>query len=157
MLMNIAKPKGATTSPKVLGRGTGTGKGCTAGKGTKGQNSRAGGKTRLGFEGGQMPLFRRVARRGFSNYPFKKKYLILKVGALDVFKDGDTVNRESLAAAGLIPPRAKGKAFGIKILAGGTVSKKLTVAVDKVSAGALEKIKAAGGTIASSGSEATGK
>jgi large subunit ribosomal protein L15 len=155
--MNIVKPKGATTSPKVLGRGTGTGKGCTAGKGTKGQNSRAGGGTRLGFEGGQMPLFRRVARRGFSNYPFKKKYLIFKVKDLDVFKDGDTVNRESLTAAGLIPPRAKGKMAGIKILAGGTVSKKLTVAVDKVSAGAAEKIKAAGGSVAPAGGQTTGK
>ena len=116
--MNIEKPKGATTSPKVLGRGTGTGKGCTAGKGTKGQNSRSGGGTRLGFEGGQMPLFRRVARRGFSNYPFKKKYLTLKVGALGVFKDGDIVNRETLASAGLILSRAKGKVTAIKILAG---------------------------------------
>ena len=138
--MNIVKPKGSTSPSKVLGRGTGTGKGCTAGKGTKGQNSRAGGGTRLGFEGGQMPLFRRVARRGFSNYPFKKKYLILKVGALGVFKDGDTVNRESLVAAGLAPGRVNGKSAGIKILAGGEISKKLTVAVDKVSAGAAEKI-----------------
>jgi large subunit ribosomal protein L15 len=100
-----------------------------------------------------MPLFRRVARRGFSNYPFKKEYLTLKVGALGVFKDGDTVNRESLAAAGLISGRMKGKATGIKILSGGEVSKKLTVAVDKVSAGAAEKIKAAGGTVVSPDSE----
>jgi large subunit ribosomal protein L15 len=147
--MNIVKPKKATTRPKSLGRGTGTGKGCTAGKGTKGQNSRAGGGTRLGFEGGQMPLFRRVARRGFSNYPFRKKYLVLKVEALGAFKDGDTVNRETLASAGLIPARPKGKVIPIKILAGGTISKKLTVAVDKVSSGAAEKIKAAGGTITS--------
>lgn len=147
--MNIEKPKGATTPPKVLGRGTGTGKGCTAGKGTKGQNSRAGGGTRLGFEGGQMPLFRRVARRGFSNYPFKKKYLTLKVQALDVFQEGDTVNRESLAAVGLIPARARSKGIPIKILANGTIAKKLTVAVDKVTSGAAEKIKAVGGTITS--------
>ena len=152
--MNIVKPKGSTSPSKVLGRGAGTGKGCTAGKGTKGQNSRAGGGTRIGFEGGQMPLFRRVARRGFSNYPFKKKYLILKVGALGVFKDGDTVNKESLAAAGLIPARSKGKTTGIKILADGEISKKLTVAVDKVSAGAAEKIKAAGGTVVSPDSKA---
>jgi large subunit ribosomal protein L15 len=155
--MNIVKPKGATTPCKVLGRGTGTGKGCTAGKGTKGQNSRAGGGTRLGFEGGQMPLFRRVARRGFSNYPFKKKYLTLKVGSLGVFKDGDTVNQESLAAAGLIPSRMKGKRTGIKILAGGEISKKLTVAVDRVSAGAAEKIKAAGGTIVPADNKKTGR
>jgi large subunit ribosomal protein L15 len=148
--MNIEKPKGATTPPKVLGRGTGTGKGCTAGKGTKGQNSRAGGGTRLGFEGGQMPLFRRVARRGFSNHPFKKKYITLKLESLSVFKDGDTVNRETLAAAGLIP---RAKAVPIKILANGTITKKLTVAVDKVSSGAAEKIKAAGGTISSTHGE----
>jgi large subunit ribosomal protein L15 len=152
--MNIVKPKGATTRPKALGRGTGTGKGCTAGKGTKGQNSRAGGGTRLGFEGGQMPLFRRVARRGFSNHPFRKKYLVLKVGALNVFKEGDTVNRESLAAAGLIPARAKeDRATAIKILAGGSISKKLTVAVDKVSSGAAQTIEAAGGIVASGDGE----
>ena len=145
--MNIVKPKGATTPPKVLGRGTGTGKGCTAGKGTKGQNSRAGGGTRLGFEGGQMPLFRRVARRGFSNYPFKKKFVTLKVGDLAVFKDGDTVNRETLAAAGLISTRAQATKMPIKILGNGKVEKKLTVAVDKISSGAAQKVQAAGGTI----------
>ena len=155
--MNIVKPKGATTPPKVLGRGTGTGKGCTAGKGTKGQNSRAGGGTRPGFEGGQMPLFRRVARRGFSNYPFKKKYLTLKVQDLAVFKDGDTVNRESLAAAGLISARSKDKVIPIKILAGGAIEKKLTVVVDKVSSGAAKLIKAAGGTITSGESAARGR
>jgi large subunit ribosomal protein L15 len=155
--MNIEKPRGATTSPKVLGRGAGTGKGCTAGKGTKGQNSRAGGGTRLGFEGGQMPLFRRVARRGFSNYPFKKEVLTLKLQALNVFKDGDTVNRESLAAAGLISQRIKERGTLIKVLAGGTLDKKLTVAVDKVSSGAAKLIEAAGGTIAAVENGATGK
>lgn len=152
--MNIEKPKGATTSRKVLGRGTGTGKGCTAGKGTKGQNSRSGGGTRLGFEGGQMPLFRRVARRGFSNYPFKKKYLILNVEALKAFKNGATVNRETLAAAGLIRIRDKSNKIPIKILGNGTIDKKLTVAVDKVSSGAAQKIEAAGGTISPVDSEA---
>jgi large subunit ribosomal protein L15 len=147
--MDIVKPKGATTSGKVLGRGTGTGKGCTAGKGTKGQNSRAGGGTRLGFEGGQMPLFRRIARRGFSNYAFKKNYLTLKVGSLNVFKDGDTVNRETLAAAGLIRAKARANKVPIKILGNGRIERKLTVAVDKVTSGAAEKIEAAGGTISS--------
>jgi len=152
--MNIVKPKGATTQPKVLGRGTGTGKGCTAGKGTKGQNSRAGGGTRLGFEGGQMPLFRRVARRGFSNHPFKKKFVTLRVKDLAVFKDGDTVNRETLAEAGLISPRIQATRMPIKILGNGTVDKKLTVAVDKVTSGAAEKIKAAGGTISTTTTDA---
>ena len=152
--MDIVKPKGATTRRKVLGRGTGTGKGCTAGKGTKGQNSRSGGGTRLGFEGGQMPLYRRVARRGFSNYPFKKEFLILKVEALNVFKDGDTVNRESLIAKGLIRAQTHTKKSAIKILGNGTIAKKLTVAVDKVTSGAAEKIKAAGGTITPENNEA---
>ena len=155
--MNIVKPKGATTPPKVLGRGAGTGRGCTAGKGTKGQNSRAGGGTGLGFEGGQMPLFRRVARRGFSNYPFKKKYLTFKVQSLGVFKDGDTVDRESLAAAGLISARVKDRATPIKILAGGKLERKLTVSVDKVSSGAARAIEAAGGTVTSGESGATGR
>ena len=152
--MDIVKPKGATTRSKVLGRGTGTGKGGTAGKGTKGQNSRSGGGTRLGFEGGQMPLYRRVARRGFSNYPFKKEFLILKVEALNVFKDGDTVNRESLVAKGLIRAQTHTKKTAIKILGNGTLEKKLTVAVDKVTSGAAEKIKAAGGTITPENNEA---
>ncbi len=152
--MDIVKPKGATTRSKVLGRGTGTGKGGTAGKGTKGQNSRSGGGTRLGFEGGQMPLYRRVARRGFSNYPFKKEFLILKVEALNVFKDGDTVNRESLVAKGLIRAQTHTKKTAIKILGNGTIEKKLTVAVDKVTSGAAEKIKAAGGTITPENNEA---
>jgi len=152
--MDIVKPKGATTSCKVLGRGTGTGKGCTAGKGTKGQNSRSGGGTRLGFEGGQMPLFRRVARRGFSNYPFKKEFLTISLKALNVFKDGDTVNRDSLVAVGLIRTEGRARKARIKILGNGTIEKKLTVAVDKVTSGAAEKIKAAGGTITSVSDEA---
>ena len=152
--MDIVKPKGATTRSKVLGRGIGTGKGSTAGKGTKGQNSRSGGGTRLGFEGGQMPLYRRVARRVFSNYPFKKEFLILKVEALNVFKDGDTVNRESLIAKGLIRAQTHTKKRAIKILGNGTIEKKLTVAVDKVTSGAAEKIKAAGGTITPENNEA---
>jgi large subunit ribosomal protein L15 len=152
--MDIVKPKGATTRTKVLGRGAGTGKGCTAGKGTKGQKSRSGGGTRLGFEGGQMPLYRRVARRGFSNHPFKKEFLILKVEALNVFKDGDTVNRESLIAKGLIRAHTHARKTPIKILGNGTIEKKLTVAVDKVTSGATEKIKAAGGTITPENNEA---
>jgi large subunit ribosomal protein L15 len=152
--MDIVKPKGATTRGKVLGRGRGTGKGGTAGKGTKGQNSRSGGGTRLGFEGGQMPLYRRIARRGFSNYPFKKEFLILKVEALNVFKDGDTVNRDSLIAKGLIRAQTHTRKTPIKILGNGTIEKKLTVAVDKVTSGAAEKIKAAGGTITPEKNEA---
>lgn len=101
-----------------------------------------------------MPLYRRVARRGFSNYPFKKEFLTLKVEALKVFKDGDTVNRESLIAKGLIRAQARTQKTPVKILGNGTIEKKLTVAVDKVTSGAAEKIKAAGGTISPENNEA---
>ncbi len=94
-----------------------------------------------------MPLFRRIARRGFSNYPFKKEFITLSLKALNVFKDGDTVNRDSLIAAGLIRTEGRSQKYPIKILGNGTIEKKLTVAVDKVTSGAAEKIKAAGGTI----------
>ena len=145
--INLVKPKGATTRSKVLGRGTGSGKGCTAGKGTKGQNSRSGGGTRVGFEGGQMPLYRRIARRGFSNYPFKEKYLTVRLKNLDVFSSGETVNRESLIAKGVIRPGKRSKRLPIKVLGNGTIRKKLTVAVDKVTSGAAQKIRAAGGNV----------
>ena len=141
---DIRRPAGATRHKKVLGRGPGSGHGSTAGKGDKGQNARAGGGVRVGFEGGQMPLFRRVARRGFSNYPFRKQYVTVKLEKLNVFGDGETVNRESLQARKLIGSRAP----LVKILAGGELKKKLTVQVDKVSAGAQAAIEAAGGSVA---------
>jgi ribosomal protein L18E len=90
-----------------------------------------------------MPLFRRVARRGFSNYPFKKQYSVVAVGALNAFADGDTVDRETLLARGLI--RAKKRP--VKILANGEIARRVTVSVDKISAGAVKKIQAAGGTV----------
>ena len=125
----IKKPAGATRKKKILGRGPGSGRGCTAGKGDKGQNSRSGGGVRPGFEGGQMPLYRRIARRGFSNYPFKKEYLILNLKALGGFADGEKVDRESLINKGLI----KNKKKPIKILG--------------VSSGAQKKIVDSGGEI----------
>ena len=142
---DIRKPRGATKHKKILGRGPGSGHGQTAGRGDKGQNSRAGGGVRPGFEGGQMPLFRRVARRGFSNYPFRKCYTVVALGALNAFSDGDTVDRESLRAKGLI----RGRPLPVKILSGrGELTRKLKVQVDKVSAGAAAKIEAAGGSLA---------
>jgi large subunit ribosomal protein L15 len=141
----IKKPAGATRKKRILGRGPGSGRGCTAGKGDKGQNSRSGGGVRPGFEGGQMPLYRRIARRGFSNYPFKKEYLILNLKALEDFADGEKVNRESLINKGLI----KNKKKPIKILGQGEVSKKLMVEVDRVSASAQKKIVDSGGEIIS--------
>ena len=99
----------------------------------------------MGFEGGQMPLFRRVARRGFSNYPFKAHYTTVAVGALEVFSAGDTVNRQSLVDRGIVRP----KVGLIKILGNGSLTKKLVVDVDKVTAGARKAIEGAGGTVVS--------
>lgn len=144
--MNVVRPQGATRRRKMIGRGAGSGHGSTSGRGSKGQNSRSGGGTRLGFEGGQMPLFRRVARRGFSNYPFKRQYSIVAVGALNVFADGETVDRDSLLKRGLI--RAKSRP--VKILANGELSRSLQVSVEKVSAAAAQQIRAAGGSVVGS-------
>jgi large subunit ribosomal protein L15 len=139
---NIRAPKGQKKN-KRLGRGVGSGHGKTAGKGTKGQKARAGGGVRLGFEGGQMPLFRRIARRGFSNYPFKKIFQVINVSDLNRFADGDAVTPESLAAKGL----AKKRGVLVKILGSGELTRKLTVQGVQVSASAREKIAAMGGEV----------
>ncbi len=140
---SINKPKGATRKSKILGRGTGTGHGCTAGRGTKGQNSRSGGGVRVGFEGGQMPLYRRIARRGFSNYPFKKKFATVNLEALNSFNDGEKVTRESLVEKGIV----RLKKLPIKILGDGEITKKLVVEVNKLTAHAREKIIKMGGEV----------
>ena len=139
---NIRAPKGQKKN-KRLGRGVGSGHGKTAGKGTKGQKARAGGGVRLGFEGGQMPLFRRIARRGFSNYPFKEEFQVVNVSDLNRFADGDVVNPESLAAHGL----ARRKGVGVKILGSGELTKRLVVEGASVSASARQKIVSAGGEV----------
>jgi large subunit ribosomal protein L15 len=141
----LKAPAGANKKPKRVGRGSSSGLGSTAGKGNKGQQSRSGSAVPyVGFEGGQMPLFRRIAQRGFSNAAFKKEYEIFNVSDLDAkFADGETVNRESLRAKGLV-----GKVIdGVKILGDGNISKKLTVEVEKISASAKEKIEKAGGSV----------
>jgi large subunit ribosomal protein L15 len=139
---NIRAPKGQRKN-KRLGRGVGSGHGKTAGKGTKGQKARAGGGVRLGFEGGQMPLFRRIARRGFSNYPFKKEFQVVNVSDLNRFADGDVVTPASLAALGL----ARKKGVEVKILASGELTRKLVVEGARVSATARQKIVSAGGEV----------
>jgi len=139
---DIRAPKGQKKN-KRLGRGVGSGHGKTAGKGTKGQKARAGGGVRPGFEGGQMPLFRRVARRGFSNYPFRKVFQVVNVSDLNRFSDGDTVNPETLAAHGL----ARKKGVTVKILGSGELTRKLVVEGALVSASAREKIAALGGEV----------
>jgi large subunit ribosomal protein L15 len=140
---DIRAPKGQTKKNKRLGRGVGSGHGKTAGKGNKGQKARAGGGVRLGFEGGQMPLFRRIARRGFSNYPFKKEFQVVNVSDLNRFADGDVVNPQSLAAHGL----ARKKSVEVKILASGELTKKVIVEGARVSASARQKIVAVGGSV----------
>ena len=140
-------PKGANKKKFIVGRGSSSGNGTTAGKGNKGQQSRSGGKTYVGFEGGQMPLYRRIAHRGFSNYPFKKEFSIINVCILnEVFESGETVDKESLVSKGLIDSVK----VAVKILGNGELTKKLTVNVDKVSASAKTKIEAAGGSVVSS-------
>jgi large subunit ribosomal protein L15 len=127
-----------------VGRGQGSGRGTTAGKGNKGQKSRSGGKTYIGFEGGQMPLYRRLAHRGFSNYPFKKEWQIVNLGEIEKrYEAGETVDPASLFRKGLI----KGSA-PVKILATGDLTKNLSFQVAAVSASAKEKIEKAGGSAA---------
>ncbi|MBE6037202.1 MAG: 50S ribosomal protein L15 [Clostridiales bacterium] len=133
-------PVGATRNPKRKGRGTATGQGKTAGRGMNGQNSRSGGGVRLGFEGGQMPLYRRIPKRGFKNI-FAKELAIVNVEALNVFDDGMEVTPDLLLAAGLV----KKELDGVKILGEGALEKKLTVKANKFSQSAVEKIEAAGG------------
>ena len=141
---NLYAPYGANKKKRIVGRGSSSGLGSTAGKGNKGQQSRSGGKVYVGFEGGQMPLYRRIARRGFSNYWFKKEFAIVNLRDLEAhYADGETVNYETLVLKGL----AKKADELIKVLGDGELTKKLTVAVDKVSASAKEKIEKAGGSV----------
>jgi len=140
---NLHAPEGANKKKKVLGRGQGSGKGTTSGKGHKGQKARSGGKTYVGFEGGQMPLYRRLARRGFSNHPFKQEWQIVNLTEIDKrYEAGELVDFSSLKKKGLVK-----KALPVKILANGNISKKLSFKVDAVSASAVQKIEKAGGDV----------
>jgi len=140
---DLHAPVGANKKKRIIGRGQGSGRGTTAGKGNKGQKARSGGKTYVGFEGGQMPLYRRLAQRGFSNYPFKKEWQIVNLGEIEKrYEAGETVSLETLHKKGLV----KG-VEPIKILANGNFSKKLKFDVTAVSASAKEKIEKAGGEV----------
>jgi large subunit ribosomal protein L15 len=146
---NLHAPKGANKKKRILGRGQGSGRGTTAGKGNKGQQSRSGGKTYLGFEGGQMPLYRRLAHRGFSNYPFKKSVAVVSVSELErVYADGETVDVATLLAKNLIK-----RAGLVKILGGGVLTKKLNVAC-AISESARGQVEKAGGTMLGGTNEA---
>lgn len=143
-LDNIPTIKGATHPTKRLGRGEGSGHGKTSGKGHKGQKSRSGGGIRIGFEGGQMPLYRKLPRRGFNNFNFKTSYQLVNLKQLDRI-DGDIVNRSTLLNAGLIRDNSQ----AIKLLGDGELSRALTIELDQISASAKAKVEAAGGQIKS--------
>ncbi len=143
MKIHELKPaEGSTKEVKRVGRGHGSGNGKTAGKGHKGQKARAGRGIRAGFEGGQMPLQRRIPKRGFNNI-FANQYAIINLAALNAFENGDVVDAAALKTKGIV----KNELDGIKVLGNGNLTKKLTVKVAAVSASAKEKIEAAGGAV----------
>lgn len=142
-LHNLSPAQGANTTEKRLGRGIGSGLGKTSGKGHKGQWARSGGGVRPGFEGGQMPLTRRLPKRGFKNAMFKKVYSIVNVSTLEqAFENGETVNAEALLNKGII---SKIEEYGLKVLGDGELTKSLTVQANKFTESAAKKIEAAGG------------
>lgn len=140
-LHNLKPAEGSRSERKRVGRGISSGVGKTSGRGHKGQKSRSGGGVRPGFEGGQMPLQRRLPKRGFNNAVFKTYYALVQVQDLEVFEAGSVVDLEALRSVGLV----KNPRDGIKILGCGELSKALTVQASKFSQTALEKITAAGG------------
>ena len=142
-LHNLRPRPGSRHRVKRLGCGESSGHGKTSGKGTKGQKARSGGSIRLGFEGGQMPLIRRLPKRGFNNAAFHKRYAVVNVRDLNAFKAGTVVNEDLLRESNLV----RGHFAGIKILGEGELKHDLKVQVDKISTTAREKIEKAGGTI----------
>ena len=140
-LHELSPAEGSSKAPFRKGRGPGSGNGKTAGKGHKGQNARSGGGVRPGFEGGQIPLYRKLPKRGFINH-FAKKYAIVNVSDLNRFEDGAVVDAEALLAARII----RDVLDGVKVLGNGEITKKVTVKAAVFSATAKEKIEAAGGT-----------
>jgi large subunit ribosomal protein L15 len=153
---NLHAPEGANKRKRIIGRGQGSGRGTTAGKGNKGQKARSGGKTYVGFEGGQMPLYRRLAQRGFSNYPFKKTWQIVNLNEIDKrFENGETVDEAALHDKGLIKGTKKSgifkPQFPVKILGNGDLTKKLIFKIGAVSGTVKEKIQKSGGELVSNG------
>ncbi|PIH00414.1 50S ribosomal protein L15 [Clostridium combesii] len=141
-LHELRAAEGANKAPKRVGRGTGSGLGKTSGRGQNGQNSRSGGGVRPGFEGGQMPLYRRLPKRGFKNI-FAKEYAAINLDRLNCFEDGTVVTPELLVEKRVV----KKVKDGVKILGNGNIEKKLTVKAAKFSKSAIEKIEAAGGKV----------
>ena len=141
-LHELSPAKGSRKAPKRLGRGVASGSGKTAGRGTKGYNSRSGGGVRPGYEGGQMPLQRRLPKRGFTNI-FKKNIAVINIRDLAKFDKGSVVDTEALIQAGLV----KGKRDGVKLLGQGEINYSLDVRVNQISQSAREKIETAGGKV----------
>ncbi len=141
-LHQLSPAPNSQTSARRVGRGIGSGLGKTSGRGTKGQNSRSGGGVRLGFEGGQMPLIRKVPRRGFNNALFKKEYNVINVSDLEKFDANTIVTVELLQENGIINKVAP---YGLKVLGNGNLSKALVVKANKFSESAIQKINEAGG------------
>jgi len=143
MQLHDLKPRpGARHRVKRLGCGESSGHGKTSGKGHKGQKARSGGSIRLGFEGGQMPLIRRLPKRGFNNASFRVNYAVVNLGELNSFESGARVDEEALRKLGLI----RGRFAGLKVLARGELTKSLTVEADKFSEAARQRIEQAGGS-----------
>ena len=140
-LHELSPAEGSVKENYRKGRGAGSGNGKTAGKGHKGQNARSGGGVRPGFEGGQLPLYRKLPKRGFNNYRFAKKYATINVQSLNKFNDGEVVDCAALLAQGII----RNIFDGVKVLGEGEIAKKLTVKAAVFTASAKEKIEAAGG------------
>lgn len=141
-LSELSPAEGSRKARKRLGRGVGSGLGKTAGRGTKGQNSRSGGGVRPGFEGGQMPIHRRLPKKGFTNI-FKKNFAVINVRDLAKFESGSVVDEVAVYKSGLV----KGKSDGIKLLGVGEIDFPLTIKLSKVSQSATDKIAAAGGKV----------
>ena len=139
-LNELKKNEGATFRKKIVGRGRGSGLGKTSGRGQKGQNARSGGGVSPVFEGGQLPLYRRLPKRGFSNHDFKTVYAVINVGDLNVFNDGDVVTPALLKEKGIV----KKQLDGIKVLGNGTLEKKITIQAHRFSSSALRKIEESG-------------
>ena len=140
-LHELSPAEGSVKEGFRMGRGAGSGNGKTAGKGHKGQNARSGGGVRPGFEGGQLPLYRKLPKRGFNNSRFGKAYAVVNVNSLNKFNDGDVVDAAALLSAGII----NNLFDGVKVLGEGELTKKLTVKAAVFSASAKEKIEAVGG------------
>ena len=139
-LHELKKNEGATFRKKIVGRGSGSGLGKTPGRGQKGQNARSGGGVSPVFEGGQLPLYRRLPKRGFSNHDFKTVYAVINLSDLNVFNDGDVVTPALLKEKGIV----KKQLDGIKVLGNGTLEKKITIQAHRFSSSALRKIEESG-------------